>query len=88
MDGRKKNGGVRAGSGRPSKVDENKLIEKLDNLINNEDVIKKLGELIMKGDGRALNLYFGYRYGKPKESVDINSSEGFNINFKDLIKFK
>ncbi len=88
MDGRKKNGGLRAGSGRPTKVDEHKLIEKLDNLINNEDVIKKLGELIMKGDGRALNLYFGYRYGKPKESVDINSSEGFNINFKDLIKFK
>ena len=57
-------------------------------VISNDDVIKKLGELIMKGDGRALNLYFGYRYGKPKESVDINSSEGFNINFKDLIKFK
>ena len=88
MDGRKKNGGVRSGAGRPSKLDEHKLIEKLDNLINNEDVIKKLGEQIMKGDGRALNLYFGYRYGKPKESVDINSSEGFNINFKDLIKFK
>jgi len=26
-------------------------------------------------------------YGKPKESVDINSSEGLNINFRDLIKF-
>ena len=88
MDGRKKNGGVRAGAGRPKKVEEEKLIEKLDNIISNDDVIKKLGELIMKGDGRALNLYFGYRYGKPKESVDINSSEGFNINFKDLIKFK
>ena len=44
--------------------------------------------MILSGDGRAMNLYFGYRYGKPKESVDINSSEGFNINFKDLIKFK
>ena len=88
MDKRKYNGGKRAGAGRPSKIEETKLIEKLDNIINNEDVIKKLGELIMKGDGRALNLYFGYRYGKPKESVDINSSEGFNINFKDLIKFK
>ena len=81
-------GAKRVGSGRKPKIEETKLIEKLDNLIDNEDVIKKLGELIMKGDGRALNLYFGYRYGKPKESVDINSSEGFNINFKDLIKFK
>jgi len=25
---------------------------------------------------------------KPKESVDISSSDGFNVNFKDLIKFK
>ncbi|QDP45783.1 MAG: hypothetical protein Tp1102DCM384591_25 [Prokaryotic dsDNA virus sp.] len=88
MDGRKKNGGVRTGAGRPKKVDEEKLIEKLDSIISNDDVIKKLGEMILKGDGRAMNLYFGYRYGKPKESVDINSSEGFNINFKDLIKFK
>tara|TARA_R110002020_G_scaffold147537_1_gene322983 strand:- start:459 stop:725 length:267 start_codon:yes stop_codon:yes gene_type:complete len=88
MDGRKNNGGIRTGAGRPKKVEEEKLIEKLDSIISNDDVIKKLGELIMKGDGRALNLYFGYRYGKPKESVDINSSEGFNINFKDLIKFK
>ena len=42
----------------------------------------------MQGDGRAMNLYFTYRYGKPKESVDITSSEGLNINFKDLITFK
>ena len=67
---------------------EEKLIEKLDSIISNDDVIKKLGDMILSGDGRAMNLYFGYRYGKPKESVDINSSEGFNINFKDLIKFK
>tara|TARA_R100001480_G_C4623290_1_gene166733 strand:- start:52 stop:318 length:267 start_codon:yes stop_codon:yes gene_type:complete len=88
MDGRKNNGGIRTGAGRPKKVEEEKLIEKLDSIISNDDVIKKLGEMILKGDGRAMNLYFGYRYGKPKESVDINSSEGFNINFKDLIKFK
>tara|TARA_R100000781_G_scaffold20168_1_gene15315 strand:+ start:29 stop:301 length:273 start_codon:yes stop_codon:yes gene_type:complete len=90
MDKRKNNGGhsTKGFAGRPKKADEEKLIEKLDSIISNDDVIKKLGEMILKGDGRAMNLYFGYRYGKPKESVDINSSEGFNINFKDLIKFK
>ena len=36
---------------------------------------------------RALQTYLSYRYGKPKESMDINSSEGLNINFRDLIKF-
>ena len=88
MDKRKNNGGARDGAGRPKKADELKLIEKLDNLIDNEEVIKTLGKQILKGDSRAMSLYFGYRYGKPKESVDITSSDGFNINFKDIIKFK
>ena len=90
MDNRKNNGGhsTKGFAGRPKKEDELKLIEKLDNLIDNDEVIKTLGTQILKGDSRAMNLYFGYRYGKPKESVDISSSEGFNINFKDLINFK
>jgi len=88
MDKRKNNGGARDGAGRPKKADELKLIEKLDNLIDNDEVIRTLGKQILKGDSRAMSLYFGYRYGKPKESVDITSSDGFNINFKDIIKFK
>jgi DUF2075 family protein len=89
MDGRKNNSGtVGNKGGRPKKADELKLIEKLDNLIDNDEVIKTLGKQILKGDSRAMSLYFGYRYGKPKESVDITSSDGFNINFKDIIKFK
>ena len=90
MDNRKNNGGhsTKGFAGRPKKADELKLIEKLDALINNEEVIKTLGKQIIKGDSRAMNLYFGYRYGKPKESVDISSSDGFNVNFRDLIKFK
>lgn len=90
MDNRKNNGGhsTKGFAGRPKKADELKLIEKLDTLIDNDEVIKTLGKQILKGDSRAMNLYFGYRYGKPKESVDISSSDGFNVNFRDLIKFK
>ena len=88
MDKRKNNGGARDGAGRPKKADEVKLIEKLDNLIDNDKVIEKLGELVLNGDSRAMNLYFGYRYGKPKESVDITSDEGINISFRELINFK
>tara|TARA_R100000935_G_scaffold9376_1_gene19210 strand:- start:1026 stop:1292 length:267 start_codon:yes stop_codon:yes gene_type:complete len=88
MDKRQNNGGARSGAGRPKKIEEEKLIEKLDSLIDNEKVISKLGEMVLKGDSRAMNLYFGYRYGKPKESVDVTSVDGFNINFKDLINFK
>ena len=87
MDGRKQNGGVREGAGRPKKADEEKLIEKLDALIDSDKVVMKLGEMCMKGDTRALTLYFNYRYGKPKEKIDISASEGLNVNFKDLIQF-
>ena len=74
MDGRKNNSGTIGNKGgRPKKADELKLIEKLDNLIDNDEVIKTLGKQILKGDSRAMSLYFGYRYGKPKESVDITS---------------
>ena len=44
-------------------------------IINNEEVIKKLKVLIDKGDMRALNLYMGYRYGKPRETKDISINE-------------
>jgi DUF2075 family protein len=89
MDGRKNNSGTIGNKGgRPKKADELKLIEKLDNLIDNDEVIKTLGKQILKGDSKAMSLYFGYRYGKPKESVDITSTDGFNINFNDIIKFK
>ena len=87
MDKRKNNGGAREGAGIKTKSQEKKLIERLDNIIDKDEAIGKLGELVAKGDIRAIQAYLSYRYGKPKESVDINSSEGLNINFKDLIKF-
>jgi len=88
MDKRVNNKGTKGNKGgRPSKADEVKLIERLDAIIDKDEAIGKLGELVAKGDMRAVQLYLSYRYGKPKESVDINSSEGLNINFRDLIKF-
>jgi len=88
MDKRKNNKGTKGNKGgRPPKADEIKLIERLDAIIDKDEAVGKLGELVTKGDIRALQLYLSYRYGKPKESIDLNSSEGLNINFRDLIKF-
>ena len=88
MDKRKNNKGTKGNKGgRPAKADELKLIERLDSIIDKDEAVGKLGELVTKGDIRALQLYLSYRYGKPKESIDLNSSEGLNINFRDLIKF-
>ena len=86
MDGRVNNGGKRKGAGRKPKDTESKLIERLNNIIDPDEAIEILKNKIHDGDMRALQLYFNYRYGKPKESVEV-SSEGFNINFRDLIKF-
>lgn len=86
MDNRTNNGGARERAGRPSKADEDKLIERLDAIMNQDEVLQKLKELIKKGDLRAIKLYFEYRYGKPKESVNL-TSEGFNISFKDILSF-
>ena len=86
MDGRRNNGGNK-NAGRKPKADEAKLIERLDNIIDRDEVIQILAKKIKDGDQRALTLYFHYRYGKPKESMDITSTEGLNINFKELIRF-
>jgi hypothetical protein len=87
MDNRKNNGGAREGAGRKPKAQEQKLIERLDAIIDSDEALNQLGKLVAKGDLRAVQLYLSYRYGKPKESIDLNSSEGLNINFKELIQF-
>jgi hypothetical protein len=86
MDGRKNNGGHKT-AGRKPKSDEIKLIESLDKHINQEEVFDTLHGLIKEGNIRAIQLYMNYRHGKPKESVTL-SSDGFNINFKDLLRFE
>ena len=74
MDKRKDNGGARKGAGRKPKADELAFIEKLDNIIDSDDAIKKLHTLIKDDNFNALKLYIEYRFGKPKETVE-------NINY-------
>jgi len=81
-----KNNGGNKNAGRKPKADEIKLIEKLDQLIDRDSVIKKLNELIEDGNFNALKLYFEYRYGKPKESIDITTA-GQSLAFNELIGF-
>jgi len=79
-------GGAREGAGRKSKADEVKLIEQLDNHIDSERVFSILQGLIEEGNIKAIQIYLDRRFGKPKENVTLNS-DGFNINFKDILKF-
>ena len=86
MDGRVNNGGNK-NAGRKPKDEEGKLIEHLDAIINSDEAIEVLKNKIKIGDMRAIQLYFNYRFGKPKENVML-SSDGLSINFKDLLKFE
>lgn len=78
-------GGKRIGAGRKPKSTELEIIENLDSIINETDVLVKLKELIDKGDLRAIQLYLNYRRGKPKDSIDINSTENISVDFKTLM---
>ena len=72
MDNRKNNGGKREGAGRKGKAEEMQLIEMLNKHIDKDDAIKKLKAKIDEGDFKALQMYFNYMYGKPKETKDIS----------------
>jgi hypothetical protein len=79
-------GGKRPGAGRKPKADEIKLIERIDNVIDQDKAMKQLGDLVFEGNMQAIKLYFEYRYGKPKESVDIHTTGEASVSFNDLLK--
>ncbi len=72
-------------SGRKSKAEEFQLIEKLDSVINPEEVISKWKELIDAGNLKAIEMYNHYRYGKPVErQIQITQQmEGTVIDMED-----
>lgn len=75
-DGRKNNGGNKS-AGRKPKIEEIKLIEKLSPL--EESAFKALQEGLETGDFPFVKLYFEYRFGKAKESLDVTTN-GENIS--------
>ena len=77
----KQRGGRRKGAGRKPKIEEIKLIERLDNIIESDSVIMKLHKLIKEDNFNAIKLYLEYRFGKPKDSIDITSGDQPIKNF-------
>tara|TARA_B110000967_G_C18591693_1_gene414768 strand:+ start:117 stop:371 length:255 start_codon:yes stop_codon:yes gene_type:complete len=74
MDKRKNNGGhsTKGFAGRKSKSEEMQLVEMLNKHIDKDEAIQKLKSMIDEGDFKAIQLYMGYMYGKPKETKDIS----------------
>jgi len=89
IDGRANNGGhsTKGVAGRKPKDQERKLIENLDSIINSEEAVQILRSQILEGNIRALQLYFNYRFGKPKQFMDVQANV-LNLKFKELLKFE
>ncbi len=64
-------GGVRPGAGRKTKEDEQKIIDRLDNIINLDDALLSLKKQIELGNMHAITKYLEYRLGKPKERIEV-----------------
>tara|TARA_R110002020_G_C16166535_1_gene763773 strand:- start:754 stop:1020 length:267 start_codon:yes stop_codon:yes gene_type:complete len=76
MDKRENNGGARDGAGRKSKADEYQLIEQLDKQRDPKMLIAKMFQHIDGGSEKMLELYLGYRFGKP---VQMTESKVTNV---------
>jgi hypothetical protein len=91
-DKRRMNGGhsTKAKSGFDKR--KNEYRQALEQASTVEDVVNVINmvknKAIVSNDIQAAKLFLEYYLGKPEQSIDINSSEGFNLNFKELINFK
>ena len=75
---KKQRGGPRPNSGRPPKIQEVKLIETMDRICVPEKIWEALLYKCQEGDTAALKLWLSYRFGLPKQQIDITSN-GENI---------
>ena len=67
-------GGKREGSGRKPKIQEVKLVESMDAISVPDEIWKALLHKCLQGDTGALKLWLSYRYGLPKQQIDITSN--------------
>jgi hypothetical protein len=69
-----KNGGAREGAGRKPKIQEVKLIEQMDALAVPEQIWNALLFKCQQGDTQALKLWLSYRFGLPKQQIDVTTN--------------
>ena len=67
-------GGPRPNSGRPSKIQEIKVIESMDRIAVPDEIWKALLYKIKEGDVQAMKLWLSYRLGLPKQQLDITTN--------------
>tara|TARA_R110001606_G_scaffold14345_1_gene60762 strand:+ start:442 stop:714 length:273 start_codon:yes stop_codon:yes gene_type:complete len=74
MDKRKNNKGTKGNKGgRPSKAEEQKLIENLTPM--NAKALEALKEGLDKKEQWSVKLFFEYFYGKPQQRLDVTTND-------------
>ena len=74
MDGRKNNKGTKGNNGgRPPKAAEIQLIEQMDAIAAPAEAWAALWVKVQEGDTAAIKVWLSYRFGQPKQSVDVTT---------------
>ena len=71
---KKQRGGPRPNSGRPPKIQEIKLIEQMDAISVPDKIWEALLYKCQQGDTQAIKLWLSYRFGLPKQQIDVTSN--------------
>jgi hypothetical protein len=71
-------GGKREGAGRKPRVQEIRIIEQMDTVCVPEEIWRALLYKCQQGDTAALKLWLSYRFGLPKQQIDVTTN-GENI---------
>jgi len=69
-----KNGGARPGAGRKPKILEVKLIEQMDAISVPNKIWEALLYKCQQGDTQAIKLWLSYRFGLPKQQIDVTTN--------------
>lgn len=72
-------GGVRKGAGRKPKVAEVALLKMMDDIMDCNDLWKKIADKALEGCVHSQKMWLEYRYGKPRQQVDV-TSDGKSVN--------
>jgi hypothetical protein len=67
-----KNGGARPGAGRKPKVEEEKIIQRLSPM--DDIALASLKAGLEAGEYNFVKLFMEYRFGKPKQDIDVISN--------------
>lgn len=69
-------GGRREGAGRKKKADEIAMIERMDAILAPDEAWQALADRVLDGNTNATKVWLAYRYGQPKQSIDLSNNDG------------